>query len=127
MGENIEKKIDINKEKLNTTKLIAKQLLKNMGMKLNCLGFIYWFEAVCMSVDIEIHNREQPKITQVYFLIARKFKSNVNNVRKAMSYAYADLDLKKYFNVPSKINNTALLILMKDYVLKELNNPETKK
>ena len=35
------------KEKIeNKTKKIAKQLLKDIGMKLHCLGFKYWLKAI---------------------------------------------------------------------------------
>lgn len=109
------------KEKLqNKIKIIAKQLFKDMGIKLHCVGFKYWLYAVSTVIDTEINNRQEPKIMQLYYLIAREYKTNVNNVRKAMSYVYKDLTLNKYFSVSYKIDNAALLFLLKDTILKEL-------
>ena len=46
------------KEKIE---LIAKQILKNMGIKIHHLGFKYWVTAIYMTLDIELNNREELK------------------------------------------------------------------
>lgn len=109
------------KEKIeNKTKIIAKQLLKDIGMKLHCLGFKYWLKAIVMTLDIEIHKRQELKTMELYFMIAREYGTTVNCVRKAMSYAYKYTDINCYFNVTYKIDNAALLFLLKEKVKKEI-------
>ncbi len=105
------------KEKIeNKTKKIAKQLLKDIGMKLHCLGFKYWLKAIVMTLDIEIHKRQELKTMELYFMIAREYKTTVNCVRKAMSYTYENTNVNSFFNVTYKIDNAALLFLLKEKV-----------
>lgn len=116
----IAKKKIIQKQLLQETENIAKQLLKDIGMKIHCIGFNYWLAAINTTIDIHIHRRQQPKIMQLYYLIAKRYKTSISNVRKAMTYAYNNLDLNQYFNVTCKINNTALLFLLKEAILQKL-------
>lgn len=99
---------------------IAKQLLKNIGMKLHCLGYKYWLKAIVMTLDIEIHKRQELKTMELYFMIAREYKTTVNCVRKAMSYTYENTNVNSYFNVTYKIDNAALLFLLKEKVKEEM-------
>lgn len=109
------------KEKIeNRTKKIAKQLLKDIGMKLHCLGFKYWLKAIVMTLDIEIHKRQELKTMELYFMIAREYKTTVNCVRKAMSYTYENTNVNSFFNVTYKIDNAALLFLLKEKVKEEI-------
>lgn len=109
------------KEKIeNKTKKIAKQLLKDIGMKLHCLGYKYWLKAIVMTLDIEIHKRQELKTMELYFLLAREYKTTVNCVRKAMSYTYENTNVNSYFNVTYKIDNAALLFLLKEKVKEEI-------
>lgn len=105
---------------LQETEQLAKQLLKDIGIKIHCVGFNYWVLALYTAIDNHINKKEQTKITYIYYLVARYYKTNVSNVRKAMSYVYENLDLNRYFNVTYKINNTALLFLLKDKLLEKL-------
>lgn len=109
------------KEKIeNKTKKIVKQLLKDIGMKLHCLGFKYWLKAIVMTLDIEIHKRQELKTMELYFMIAREYKTTVNCVRKAMSYTYENTNVNSFFNVTYKIDNAALLFLLKEKVKEEI-------
>ncbi|HJJ11252.1 MAG TPA: sporulation initiation factor Spo0A C-terminal domain-containing protein [Clostridiaceae bacterium] len=109
------------KEKIeNKTKKIAKQLLKDIGMKLHCLGYKYWLKAIVMTLDIEIHKRQELKTMELYFLLAREYKTTVNCVRKAMSYTYENTNVNSYFNVTYKIDNAALLFLLKEKVKEKM-------
>ena len=109
------------KEKIeNKTKKIAKQLLKDIGMKLHCLGYKYWLKAIVMTLDIEIHKRQELKTMELYFMIAREYKTTVNCVRKAMSYTYENTNVNSFFNVTYKIDNAALLFLLKEKVKEEI-------
>lgn len=109
------------KEKIeNKTKKIAKQLLKDIGMKLHCLGFKYWLKAIVMTLDIEIHKRQELKTMELYFMIAREYKTTVNCVRKAMSYTYENTNVNSFFNVTYKIDNAALLFLLKEKVKEKI-------
>jgi sporulation initiation factor Spo0A C-terminal domain protein len=109
------------KEKIeNKTKKIAKQLLKDIGMKLHCLGFKYWLKAIVMTLDIEIHKRQELKTMELYFMVAREYKTTVNCVRKAMSYTYENTNVNSFFNVTYKIDNAALLFLLKEKVKEEI-------
>lgn len=107
-------------KKENKTEKIAKQLLKDIGMKLHCLGFKYWLKAIVMTLDIEIHKRQELKTMELYFMIAREYGTTVNCVRKAMSYAYEYTNVNVYFNVTYKIDNAALLFLLKEKVKEEM-------
>lgn len=109
------------KEKIeNKTKKIAKQLLKDIDMKLHCLGYKYWLKAIVMTLDIEIHKRQELKTMELYFLLAREYKTTVNCVRKAMSYTYENTNVNSYFNVTYKIDNAALLFLLKEKVKEKM-------
>ena len=109
------------KEKIeNKTKKIAKQLLKDIGMKLHCLGYKYWLKAIVMTLDIETHKRQELKTMELYFLLAREYKTTVNCVRKAMSYTYENTNVNSYFNVTYKIDNAALLFLLKEKVKEKM-------
>lgn len=116
----ISKEKEIKIKILQETEQIAKQLLKDIGMKIHCIGFNYWVLALYTAIDNHINKKEQIKIMYIYCLVARYYKTNVSNVRKAMSYVYDNLDLNRYFNVTYKINNAALLFLLKDKVLEKL-------
>lgn len=114
-------KLQHEKEKIeNKTKKIAKQLLKDIGMKLHCLGYKYWLKAIVMTLDIEIHKRQELKTMELYFLLAREYKTTVNCVRKAMSYTYENTNVNSYFNVTYKIDNAALLFLLKEKVKEKM-------
>lgn len=109
------------KEKIeNKTKKIAKQLLKDIGMKLHCLGFKYWLKTIVMTLDIERHKRQELKIIELYFMISREYGTTVNCVRKAMSYAYENTNVNSFFNVTYKIDNAALLFLLKEKIKEEI-------
>ena len=108
------------RKKENKTEKIAKQLLKDIGMKLHCLGFKYLLKAIVMTIDIEIQKRQELKTMELYFMIAREYGTTVNCVRKAMSYAYEYTNVNVYFNVTYKIDNAALLFLLKEKVKEEM-------
>ena len=118
----ISKEKEIKIKILQETEQIAKQLLKDIGMKIHCIGFNYWVLALYTAIDNHINKKEQIKIMYVYYLIARYYKTNISNVRKAMSYVYGNLDLNRYFNVTYKINNAVLLFLLKDKLLEKLKD-----
>lgn len=89
-------------------------------MKLHCLGYKYWLKAIVMTLDIEIHKRQELKTMELYFLLAREYKTTVNCVRKAMSYTYENTNVNSYFNVTYKIDNAALLFLLKEKVKEKM-------
>lgn len=107
------------KEKIE---LIAKQILKNMGIKIHHLGFKYWVTAIYMTLDIELNNREELKMMELYYMVAKQHKTTASKVERAMRYAYATIDLKQYFNATYSINNTALLFLLIEAVKENLYN-----
>lgn len=106
---------ELEKEKIRI-ETIAKQLLKDTGIKLHHLGFKYWITAMCITLDIEFNNRESLKMMELYYMVARKHRTTATKVERAMRYAYATIDLKQYFEVSYTINNTALLFLLKEAV-----------
>lgn len=65
---------------------IAKQILKDMGIKVHHLGFKYWVTAIYITLDIDLNNRPELKMMELYY------------------------------NVTYSINNTALLFLLKEVV-----------
>lgn len=110
---------ELERHSINIEKL-AKQLLKNMGIKLHCLGFEYWIKAMLITVKIELTNKQKLRMMDLYYMVADSFDTTATKVERAMRYAYEDLDLNSYFNVTYKINNTALLFLLKDKMLEEI-------
>lgn len=115
----ITKKEKIQKQLLQETENIAKQLLKDIGIKLHLLGFEYWIEALIITIDIEKNNREKLRMVELYYMVARKFKTTPSKVERAMRHAYSNIDVNQYFNVTYRINNTALLFLLKDTILEK--------
>lgn len=104
----------INEEEI---KLIAKQLLKDIGIKIHFLGFKYWITALVISLKHDKETEENLTMMALYSLVAKKHKTTASKTERAMRYAYSELDLKNYFNVSYSINNTALLFLLKEKVL----------
>lgn len=102
---------------------IAKQLLKEIGIKTHILGFKYWVTALLLVIEDE-ENSENRNIVmmQLYARIARKHKTTFSKVERAMRYVHLELDLKQQFNVDYSINNTALLFLLKDEVINRMHN-----
>ena len=120
MGKMITKKEhEIEKHSININRL-AKQILKDIGLKLHCFGFEYWIEAIKISIQTEINNKPKLRMMELYYLIAKKYKTTPSKVERAMRYAYEGLNINKYFNVTYKINNTALLFLLKDDILDQI-------
>lgn len=110
-----ERDIELEKTKIQI-ETIAKQLLKDIGIKLHHLGFKYWITAISITLDIEFNNRESLKMMELYYMVARKHRTTASKAERAMRYAYATIDLKQYFKVSYTINNTALLFLLKEAV-----------
>lgn len=106
-----ERDIELEKTKIQI-EIIAKQLLKDIGIKLHHLGFKYWITAISITLDIEFNNRESLKMMELYYMVARKHRTTASKAERAMRYAYATIDLKQYFKVSYTINNTALLFLL---------------
>ena len=104
----------INEEEI---KLIAKQLLKDIGIKIHFLGFKYWITALVISLKHDKETEENLTMMALHSLVAKKHKTTASKTERAMRYAYSELDLKNYFNVSYSINNTALLFLLKEKVL----------
>lgn len=107
---------DIMKEKI---KKIAKRLLKEIGIKQHISGFRYWLEALTFVVAKEDENNEI-KMTNLYLIIAKKYKITAARVERNMRYAYCNLNLENVFNTNYKINNSALLFLLKDEIITQL-------
>lgn len=116
-----ERDIELEKTKIQI-EIIAKQLLKDIGIKLHHLGFKYWITAIKITLDIEFNNRESLRMMELYYMVARKHRTTASKVERAMRYAYATIDLKQYFKVSYTINNTALLFLLIEEVKKKLYN-----
>lgn len=113
------KERELEKYSINIERL-AKQILKDMGIKLHCLGFEYWIKAMLITIKIEIDKKQNLKMMELYYKVAKEFNTTTTKVERAMSYAYVGLDLNNYFDVTYRINNTALLFLLKDKILDEI-------
>ncbi len=101
---------------------IAKQILRDMGIKIHHLGFKYWITAIYITLDIELSNKPNLRMMELYYMISKKHRTTVSRVERAMRYAYetTTIDLKQYFNVTYTINNTALLFLLVEAVKDKL-------
>lgn len=106
----------INEEEI---KLTAKQLLKDIGIKIHFLGFKYWITALVISLKHDKEAKENLTMMALYSLVAKKHRTTASKTERAMRYAYSELDLQNYFNVSYSINNTALLFLLKEKVLEK--------
>lgn len=106
----------INEEEI---KLTAKQLLKDIGIKIHFLGFKYWITALVISLKHDKETEENLTMMALYSLVAKKHRTTASKTEIAMRYAYSELDLQNYFNVSYSINNTALLFLLKEKVLEK--------
>lgn len=113
------KERELEKYSINIERL-AKQILKDMGIKLHCLGFEYWIKAMLITIKIEIDKKQNLKMMELYYKVAKEFNTTTTKVERAMRYAYVGLDLNNYFDVTYRINNTALLFLLKDKILDEI-------
>lgn len=111
--------------KENKISEIAKQVLKEVGIKIHYLGFKYWITAIVTSIENEQSDREDLRMMELYYLVARSHKTTANKVERAMRYAYSEIDLKSYFNVNYSINNTALLFLLKEEVVNKIHITHT--
>ena len=114
---------NIKLEESEKIKKIAKQLLKEIGIKTHILGFKYWVTALLLVIEDE-ENSETGNIVmmKLYFRIARKHKTTFSKVERAMRYVHLELDLKQQFDVDYPINNKALLFLLKDEVINRMHN-----
>ena len=114
---------NIKLEESEKIKKIAKQLLKEIGIKTHILGFKYWVTALLLVIEDE-ENSETGNIVmmELYSRIARRHKTTFSNVERTMRYVHSKLDLKQQFNVDYPINNTALLFLLKDEVINRMHN-----
>lgn len=114
---------NIKLEESEKIKKIAKQVLKEIGIKTHILGFKYWVTALLLVIE-DKENFETGNIVmmQLYARIARKHKTTFSKVERAMRYVHLELDLKQQFNVDYPINNTALLFLLKDEVINRMHN-----
>lgn len=106
----------INEEEI---KLTAKQLLKDIGIKIHFLGFKYWITAIVIALKNDKETEENLTMMALYSLVAKKHRTTASKTERAMRYAYSELDLQNYFNVSYSINNTALLFLLKEKVLEK--------
>lgn len=107
----------------NKISQIAKQLLKDMGIKVHLLGFGYWQTAISIvnyPNDINIRNADF-KMMWIYEVVAKTHKTTASKVERAMRHSYEGLNLNEYFNVTYKINNTALLFLLQEEILNRMN------
>lgn len=122
MGKMITRKEhELEKYSINIENL-AKQILKDMGIKLHCLGFEYWIKAMLITVKIEIEKKPKLKMMELYYKVAKECNTTTTKVERAMRYAYVGLDLNNYFDVTYKINNTALLFLLKEEILSKVSS-----
>ena len=109
---------NINKdEKSEQIKKIAKQLLKEIGIKVNLLGFKYWQTALALVIE------DEGKIVMMslYCSVAKKHRTTAAKVERAMRYAYMDLNLKQIFKTDYPINNKALLFLLIDRIMNKID------
>ena len=97
--------------KNNEIKKIARQILKEIGVNIHLLGYGYWVAALQIASKSD---ERKLAMMELYYVIAERYKTSASKVEKAMRYAYEGkkTDLKKYFNVTQKIDNSTLLILL---------------
>lgn len=114
---------NIKLEESEKIKKIAKQVLKEIGIKTHILGFKYWVTALLLVIEDE-ENSENGNIVmmKLYSRIARKHKTTFSKVERAIRYVHLELDLKQQFDVDYPINNTALLFLLKEEVMNKMHN-----
>lgn len=109
--------MDKQKEEILTT---TKEILKKIGIRIDYLGFKYLTTAMLILIENEKSDREDLKMMQLYFLVARQHKTTASKVEKAIRYTYEKINLNEYFNVSYANTNRTFLNLLKEEVLKTM-------
>ena len=95
---------------------IARQKLMDMGVKIHILGFNFLKTGIVIVLDEERKNPGDIKMMALYEAIGKKYNATPVTVERAIRHIHETRDLRKYFNVPYKISNKALLLLLANEV-----------
>ena len=89
--------------------MLVANLLIDLRMDFNSLGFRYWRYAIILYNNMEI------KITDLYTEVAKKYNTTNKAVERNMRYQRKKVDknIQKYFNYDEKITNQTFLNLIK--------------
>lgn len=113
----------------NEIESAAKEILKDIGMKIFFSGFNYWVKAVTILIEEKLESKGKVKIMQIYEMVADECYSTTTRVERSMRDALnqIEVDLNKYFNVKYKVHNSAFLFLLKDKIFRRLETLENLK
>ncbi len=92
---------------MNKRKL--EDLLDNLQIKANLLGYKYWITAV------EIYLKDNAiRITELYKQVAEKHNTTASRTERALRHAHESKEeiVQDYFNVNYSIDNSAFLALL---------------
>lgn len=89
--------------------MLVANLLIDVRMDFNSLGFKYWCYAIILYKNKDI------KITDLYTEVAKKYNTTNKAVERNMRYQRKKVDknIQKYFNYDEKITNQTFLNLIK--------------
>lgn len=89
--------------------MLVANLLIDLKMDFNSLGFNYWRYAIILYKNKDI------KITDLYIEVAEKYNTTNKAVERNMRYQRKKVDknIQKYFNYDEKITNQTFLNLIK--------------
>lgn len=89
--------------------MLVANLLIDLRMDFNSLGFKYWCYAIIVYINKDI------KISNLYAEVAKKYNTTNKAVERNMRYQRKKVDknIQKYFNYDEKITNQTFLNLIK--------------
>ena len=104
----------MNKEK------ITKQILNEIGIKINIKGYRYWVAVILETID---KNRDEYQLVRgLYTDVARKLNTTPSGLERALRQAIIKSNkINEYFNVDYKITNSTFLMLLQEKVKERLN------
>lgn len=82
-------------------KNITRSILNEMGMRSSRKGYGFWVQMILMVKDKDLY-----KIGDLCKEISYSYEISCNAVDKALSYSYENIDVNKFFNYNTKINNS---------------------
>lgn len=107
----------MNKEQIEK---VTKEILNEIGIKINLKGYRYWTEAVVQTIH---KNQDEYKLVRgLYEDLAKHFNSTASRIERALRHAFiSNGKANEYFSVDYKITNSAFLMLLQEKVKERLN------
>jgi len=107
----------MNKQKIEK---VTKEILNEIGIKINLKGYRYWVEAIVETADKNMN--DYPIVNGLYVNVAKKFNTTSSRVERALRHAFiSNSKANEYFNIDYRITNSIFLILLQEAVKKKID------